>query len=215
MWNSKSIFSQVIIFLTALCFFSTAEALTVIKEGDTSDDVKMVQERLIEIGYLEGEADGVFGELTRNAIIAYQTDNALDADGICGELTYKKLFPNMEIKLEPRPAPLANAGASVSVATTSGNIIGRPLKVTAVAYSPEDPHMSRYTATGSILRHGVIAVDPDVIPLGTRVYIPNYGEAVAEDIGGDIKGHIIDIAFDTHKEAINFGRQQIEIYILD
>ncbi|MBR5908859.1 MAG: 3D domain-containing protein, partial [Schwartzia sp.] len=58
-------------------------------------------------------------------------------------------------------------------------------------------------------------VDPSFIPLGTRVYIPGYGEAVAEDTGGAIVGNIIDIAFDTHEEALAFGRQDLEIYILE
>ena len=65
------------------------------------------------------------------------------------------------------------------------------------------------------MRHGVIAVDPSFIPLGTRVYIPGYGEAIAEDTGGAIKGRIIDLAFETYEEAVHFGRQEIEIYILD
>ena len=65
------------------------------------------------------------------------------------------------------------------------------------------------------MRHGEIAVDPAVIPLGTRVYIPGYGEAVAEDIGSSIRGNKIDVAFDSLEEVMQFGRQEIEIFILD
>ena len=54
-----------------------------------------------------------------------------------------------------------------------------------------------------------------MIPLGTRVYIPGYGEAIADDTGGAIVGNRIDIAFDSHEEAIYFGRQQLEIYIIE
>ena len=61
----------------------------------------------------------------------------------------------------------------------------------------------------------MIAVDPNVIPMGTRVFIPGYGEAVAEDTGGSIKGNHIDIAFDTHKEALTFGRKNLEVYIME
>lgn len=92
---------------------------------------------------------------------------------------------------------------------------GRVMYVTATAYSALDPGNSPYTASGTLVRHGVIAVDPSVIPLGTHVFIPNYGEAVAEDIGWGIKGAMIDVAFDTHEEALMFGRQEIEIYIMD
>ena len=92
---------------------------------------------------------------------------------------------------------------------------GHVLYVTATAYSALDPGNSPYTASGTLVRHGVIAVDPSVIPLGTRVYIPDYGEAVAEDIGWGIQGNMIDVAFDTHEEALMFGRQELEIYVFD
>ena len=92
---------------------------------------------------------------------------------------------------------------------------GRVMYVTATAYSALDPGNSPYTATGTLVRHGVIAVDPAVIPLGTHVYIPDYGDAIAEDIGWGIQGHMIDVAFDTHEEALMFGRQELEIYVYD
>ena len=65
------------------------------------------------------------------------------------------------------------------------------------------------------MRGGVIAVDPSVIPLGTHVFIPGYGEAVAEDIGYAINGYRIDVAFDTHAEALSFGRRDLEIFIME
>jgi len=92
---------------------------------------------------------------------------------------------------------------------------GRRVLVEATAYSPQDPGLSNTTATGTRLRKGVIAVDPDFIPLGSRVYIPDYGEAVAEDTGGAIVGNVIDVAFNTHAEALDFGRQEMYIYLLD
>jgi len=76
------------------------------------------------------------------------------------------------------------------------------------------------TKTGTRAKVGTIAVDPRKIPLGTELYIEglygakNYGDGKAEDIGGAIKGNIIDLYFDTHKETINWGRQQVKVYIL-
>ena len=87
--------------------------------------------------------------------------------------------------------------------------------VSATAYSAHDPGNGSRTAMGTPVRHGVIAVDPSVIPLGTRVFIPGYGEAVAEDVGGAIHGNRIDVAFDTHEEAIFFGWQELEIFIME
>lgn len=89
------------------------------------------------------------------------------------------------------------------------------MTMNASAYSAYDPGNSHYTFGGTYLRKGIIAVDPTVIPLGTRVYIPGYGYAIADDIGGAIKGNRIDMAFETHREAMQFGRQQVTVYIVD
>lgn len=76
------------------------------------------------------------------------------------------------------------------------------------------------TATGIKAKKGVIAVDPRVIPLGTRVYIeipgktPDYGYAVAADVGGGIKGNRVDLYYEGKAEAMNFGRRNVKVYIL-
>lgn len=89
----------------------------------------------------------------------------------------------------------------------------RYLIMWATAYAPG--HGCGYrTSTGRKAGYGVVAVDPRVIPLGTRLYIPGYGYAVAADTGGSIKGNRIDLCFNTLKEARNFGRRQVKVYIL-
>jgi 3D (Asp-Asp-Asp) domain-containing protein len=70
------------------------------------------------------------------------------------------------------------------------------------------------TATGRAAEVGVAAVDPNVIPLGTRLYVEGYGYAIAADTGGAIKGNTIDLVFDTYQEAVAFGRRQVVVYIL-
>ena len=52
-------------------------------------------------------------------------------------------------------------------------------------------------------------------PLGTEVYVEGYGYAVADDTGGAIIGHRIDLAMDSYNEAIQFGRRIVKVYILD
>lgn len=77
------------------------------------------------------------------------------------------------------------------------------------------------TASGMKAQKGVVAVDPKVIPLGTKLYIestdsyPDYGYAVAGDTGGAIKGNRIDLFMESHSEAINFGRRNVKVYILN
>ena len=85
----------------------------------------------------------------------------------------------------------------------------------ASAYLPSDGGGSGITATGIPARHGVAAVDPNVIPLGSRLYIPGYGEAIAADTGGAIVGHTIDLCMESYDEAIQFGRRSVEVYVID
>lgn len=94
------------------------------------------------------------------------------------------------------------------------------LEFEATAYYCE-PYERGITFTGTKARVGTVAVDPNVIPLGTRMYIVSadgeyvYGYCVAEDTGGVIKGKLVDLYFNTYNECIQFGRRDILIYILD
>ena len=63
--------------------------------------------------------------------------------------------------------------------------------------------------------HGVVAVDPDVIPYGTRMYIPGYGFAVAADCGGAINGNTIDLFMEDYGDAISWGRRDVTVYFLE
>lgn len=71
------------------------------------------------------------------------------------------------------------------------------------------------TAIGLRARNGIVAVDPKVIPLGTRLYIPGYGEALAADTGGWIKGSRIDLCFEDLQECYRYGRRKIKIYLIE
>ncbi len=93
------------------------------------------------------------------------------------------------------------------------------LEFTATAYTCEG--YVGTTAIGSTAREGAVAVDPRVIPLGTRMYIVSsdgkfdYGYCTAEDTGGAITGNIVDLYYDTLDECYDFGRRNVKIYILD
>ena len=89
--------------------------------------------------------------------------------------------------------------------------------MTATAYTAGYGGADYYTATGTSVRVGTVAVDKRVIPLGTKLYIVTndgivYGTAVAEDTG--VKGDKIDLYFDTYQQCINFGRRGCTVYIL-
>ena len=89
----------------------------------------------------------------------------------------------------------------------------KTLEMEASAYSSYES--GTHTARGNALRRGYVSVDPNVIPLGTEVYVEGYGYAVADDTGGAIIGHRIDLAMDSYNEAIQFGRRTVKVYILN
>lgn len=95
----------------------------------------------------------------------------------------------------------------------------KEMTVTATAYTPYCNGCSGISAYGINLRNNpnlkLIAVDPNVIPLGTRVWVEGYGEAIAGDTGGAIKGKKIDLLMQTKEEAYKWGRRTVKIKILD
>lgn len=89
----------------------------------------------------------------------------------------------------------------------------RKLRVWATHYDSRCLGCNEWTATGMRAGKGVIAVDPKVIPLKSRGYIPGYGIAVAGDTGGAIKGNIIDLGFDDAKTA-GWTARFVDIYLI-
>ena len=83
---------------------------------------------------------------------------------------------------------------------------GRTLVVSATGYS-----LPGHTATGLPVGSGIVAVDPTVIPLGTRMTIPGYGEGVAADVGSGVRGATIDLWFPTVAQAYAWGRRTVTI----
>lgn len=195
------------IFLTCMFLFTLsfyilpfAEANICVKHGAVGEEVKEAQRLLMEHNFLtQHDIDGICGAKTTLAIFAFQRANALLSDGICGEETWKIL---------KQGGKKADQGDFLKFQ-------GKPIKVFATAYSAYDQGNSSYTATGTLVRKGEIAVDPHFIPLGTKVFIEGYGEAIAEDTGGLIKGNIVDLGFDSHEEALAFGTKEVNLYILD
>lgn len=89
----------------------------------------------------------------------------------------------------------------------------KKMRVYATHYDSHCPGCNEWTAIGMKQGKGVIAVDPKVIPLRSKVYIPGYGQAIAGDTGGAIKGNIIDLGFEDAKTA-GWHAQFVDIYLL-
>lgn len=108
-----------------------------------------------------------------------------------------------------------------TVKTSGGKSLNysKKLTVTATAYTSSGGK----TASGKAAQYGVIAVDPKVIPLGTKLYVEStddgktwkYGYCVAGDTGGAIKGNKIDLYYNSESECLRFGRRSAVVYVLD
>jgi 3D (Asp-Asp-Asp) domain-containing protein len=110
--------------------------------------------------------------------------------------------------VEARAQQLAALAAARSSAAEPTPVAGRTLTVVATGYS-----LTGSTATGAPAGWGVVAVDPSVIPLGTRMSIPGYGEGVASDTGSAVQGATIDLWFPTPAEAAAWGRRSVTIIL--
>jgi 3D (Asp-Asp-Asp) domain-containing protein len=148
--------------------------------------------------------------------------------GINGEkkITYRVTYRDgvevrreaVSTKVVKNPVPEVVAVGYRTTLASRGYLSGRKMFVmSATSYSPsprENGGRSR-TATGLHIGHGIVAVDPRFIPLGTRLYIEGYGYAVAGDTGGAIKGNRIDLGHDSTSASNRFGRRKVKVYILD
>ncbi|KAF0815787.1 putative protein YabE [Bacillus sp. ZZV12-4809] len=118
-----------------------------------------------------------------------------------------------------KPAAESKPAAEKPAETANDEASQKVLNMEATAYTADCEGCSGITATGINLKENpdqkVISVDPDVIPLGTKVHVEGYGNAVAGDTGGAIKGNKIDIFMPSQEDAINFGRKTVKVTILD
>lgn len=118
-------------------------------------------------------------------------------------------------KTSAAPAPKESA----PTAPTTSNPSAKEITVEATAYTATCEGCSGITSTGINLKENpdqkVISVDPSVIPLGSKVYVEGYGEAIAGDTGRAIKGNKIDVFIPSKQEAINFGVKKLKVTILD
>lgn len=193
-YGSLSISSDRVVYANEAAKQTTQKVkIAPLKRGDKNEYVKTVQQLMAVRGYYFDAIDGVFGKNTEKAVRIFQQEQGLKVSGIVDRKTFEKMKSK---NLVPRK-------------------VAKKMKVHISAYSAEDPGCSKYASTGQLIRKGIVAVDPTVIPLGTKMYIPGYGYGIAADIGSAIKGDTIDVAFDSRKDALKFGRRDLVIEILE
>jgi len=146
-------------------------------------------------------------------------EGAVGLDEVEEEIHYKQgdVIDTKELQrktITPMQPKVVQVGTREVEVSRSYDRVREVITMEATAYLPTDGGGDGITATGIRARHGVVAVDPNVIPLGTRVYIPGYGEAIAADTGGDIIGNRIDVVLEDYGSAMQFGRRTVDVYIL-
>lgn len=169
--------------------------------------------------YTVQPGDTLFKIASKNglSVQSLKAINGLSSDRIyAGE----KLSLSGQVKgvATSRPAAAAKA-ASAPAQETQQAPQGKTISVSATAYTAKCEGCSGITATGINLNANpnakVIAVDPNVIPLGSKVHVEGYGTAVAGDTGGAIKGNRIDIHVPTTSQALDWGRRTVNVTILN
>ncbi|MGG1685096.1 peptidoglycan-binding protein [Pseudalkalibacillus sp. NRS-1564] len=174
----------------------TKQALQVLRRGDIGKQVIHIQSQLNQAGY-ESDADGIYGSGTATIVEEFQRDNGLSADGIAG--------PSTRRALDQMAAP--------------GSAAGKEFTAESTAYTADCTGCSGVTKMGINLDKypdaKVIAVDPDMIPLGSIVEVEGYGTAIAADIGGDINHNRIDVFIPSQQAALNWGRKDVKIRVIE
>ncbi len=164
-------------------------AYKTLQVGDKGDLVRAMQEKLIEYGYLEGEADGAYGNQTRRAVQAFQYQHGLSVDGIAGRNTLTVLYESKEIRMAPgtelTPSPTATSQLSIAI-TPEATVTPAPVStfspVTTVTAEtpaptlrptatprPELEEMAGYTLA---LPDGTTVADIALYCVGDTVYLP-------------------------------------------
>ncbi len=194
---------------------NTYELITIRDEIKRETKIIPFDIEYIEVDTLNPDEEEiiVYGLDGTNEVI---TTSSMRGTEITNEITEEKI-------LVPPITQVVNIGAQNKIKTENGYVAySEVITMNASAYTAgfestgKRPGDRGYgiTASGMKAEKGVVAVDPNVIPLGTELYVENYGIAIAGDTGGAIKGNKIDLFYESVTDALNFGRRNVTVYVL-
>jgi len=175
----------------------TNHALKVLRNGNIGKQVIHIQYQLKQTGHYKSIVDGIYGDGTVSAVKSFQKQQGLAVDGIAG--------PNTRSALDRK--------------AERGSAAGKTLTVESTAYTASCNGCSGVTRMGLDLKKypdaKVIAVDPNVIPLGSIVKVDGHGIAIAADTGGGVNGNSIDVFIPNHDDALQWGRKTVRVEIIE
>ncbi len=155
-------------------------------------------------GHNEISSPGQSGEAAKTVQVLYRDGQAVSEKSLATKVIKP---PRDRVVLYGTQQLIARGGQVVQ--------FSREVAMVSTGYWPDPLWSNGYTATGLKAQYGVVAVDPAVIPLGTRLYIPGYGFAIAADTGSAIVGDRIDLCFDNGWQAIDWGVKDVTVFVLN
>ena len=185
----------------------------VIKESKSVPfEVNVVEDKDLLKGQTKVEEEGKAGENQLLYKITYHNGKQVEKTFVEEVVSEKPINKIVKKGTKVEEVKMASSrGESSRKISSNVNSKGKHMSVVATAYTGDS-----ITSTGKKPKWGTIAVDPKVIPYGTKVYIPQFNKTfIAEDCGGAIKGNKIDIFMNDESSVYNWGRKTIDIYIVN
>jgi uncharacterized protein YabE (DUF348 family)/3D (Asp-Asp-Asp) domain-containing protein len=193
---------------------------TVVTEEDQRDPIAPTTTYETDPTLPAGEVrivNGVEGVQLSRYRVTYKNGQLVDPKILLSTSVAQAPVPTRHIdgtKVVPGARPTLNAPGYSGPYVRKMNVMSTWYNAAGGVWERGDPNWGR-TATGVMVDIGVCAVDPNVIPLGTRFYVDGYGPCVAADTGGLIKGNIIDLGYPETAGDPGWGKHPVDIYILD
>ena len=177
-------------------------------------DTEIIFDDQIVLGEELVDQPGAEGEMIIKSLVTLINGDIIDSQVVSEEIVKN---PVTEIVRQGTKAPPTKVQTDKALRSYT-----RMIEMIATAYTagyqctgkhPDHPAYG-ITASGVRVDHGIVAVDPNVIPLGTKLYVEGYGESLAADTGGAIIGNKIDLYHENLEDAIRFGRRTVKVYVL-
>ncbi|KFI02161.1 ubiquitin-like domain-containing protein [Bacillus spizizenii] len=198
------------------------EKVTDVVEEKIAFDVKKQEDASLEKGKEKVVQKGKEGKLKKHFEVVKENGKEVSRELVkeeTAEQSKDKVIAVGTKQSSPKIEQVSASGDSKTVVSRSNESTGKVMTVSSTAYTASCSGCSGHTATGVNLKNNpnakVIAVDPNVIPLGSKVHVEGYGYAIAADTGSAIKGNKIDVFFPEKSSAYRWGNKTVKIKILN
>ncbi|MEC1550529.1 ubiquitin-like domain-containing protein [Bacillus rugosus] len=198
------------------------EKVTDVVEEKIAFDVKKQEDASLEKGKEKVVQKGKEGKLKKHFEVVKENGKEVSRELVkeeTAEQSKDKVIAVGTKQSSPKIEKVSASGDSKTVVSRSNESTGKVMTVSSTAYTASCSGCSGHTATGVNLKNNpnakVIAVDPNVIPLGSKVHVEGYGYAIAADTGSAIKGNKIDVFFPEKSSAYRWGNKTVKIKILN